>query len=227
MRDPVQSGWYAVVRRVLFAVAVALAGCGLSPAEQVVDRIVATVNRHAILESEWEQALGFECLVNGRPLQDITPGDRDQSLQRLIDQELIAEQMRASSFVPATADEIASRARDLRNSASAWKTDEGWRAALAGCGLTEDDVQERIALQVNLLRYLDLRFRPQIRIDQRAIENYYRDQLLPQLRRAGTPEPPLRQVASMIEQLLVEQRINELESQWVRTLRLQAEIRVR
>jgi hypothetical protein len=80
---------------------------------------------------------------------------------------------------------------------------------------------------VNLLRYLDLRFRPEIRIDPRAIENYYREQLLPQLRKAGAPEPPLQQVAPTIEQLLAEQRLNELQSQWVRTLRLQAEIHVR
>jgi hypothetical protein len=93
--------------------------------------------------------------------------------------------------------------------------------------LTEEDVEERTAMQVNLLRYLDLRFRPEVHIDQRAIENYYREQLLPQLRKAGAPEPPLPQVAPTIEQLLVEQRLNELQSQWVRTLRLQAEIHVR
>lgn len=218
---------YGSGQRAWWVVALILAGCRLCPAAELIDRIVATVNRHAILESEWEEALGFECLVNGRPLQDVTPADRDQTLQRLIDQQLIVEQMRASSFVPATADEISSRLRELRNTLPAWKTEGGWRAALAGCGLSEDDVQERIALQVNVLRYLDLRFRPEIRIDQRAIANYYREQLLPQLRRTGTPEPPLQQVAPMIEQLLVERRLNELQSQWVRTLRSQAEVRVR
>jgi len=227
MRNRLQSGWHGVLRRVLFAIAVALAGCGLCRAEQVIDDIIATVNRHAILESELEEALGFECLVNSRPLRDFTSDDRHQTLQRLIDQELIAEEMRSSSFVPATAAEISERIRELRKTVPTWKTDEGWHAALAGCGLTKEDVEERIALQVNLLRYLDLRFRPEVRIDRRAIENYYREQLLPQLRRAGTPEPPLNQVAPMIEQLLVEQRINQLQSQWVRTLRSQAEVQVR
>ena len=227
MSGDLQFGWYAAARRALFAVVVVLAGSGLCSTAEVIDRIVATVNRHAILESELEVALEFECLVNGRPLRDFTPDDRNQTLQRLIDQELIAEQMRASSSVPATADEISGRIRELRNTVPAWKTDQGWRAALAACGLTEEDVEERIGLQVNLLRYLDLRFRPEIRIDQRAIENYYREQLLPQLRRAGTPEPPLQQVAAMIEQLLVEQRMNQLQSQWVRALRTQADIQVR
>jgi hypothetical protein len=214
-------------QRAWWLLAVIVAGCGLCPAEQTVDRIAAIVNRHAILASEWEEALGFECLVNGRPLPDFTPADHNQTLQRLIDQELIAEQMSATSWAPATAEEIASRVRDLRNTQPAWKTDEGWRAALAACGLTGDDVEERVAVQVNLLRYLDRRFRPEVRIDQRAIETYYREQLLPQLRRAGSPQPPLNQVAPMIEQLLVEQQINQLQSQWLRTQRSQSEIQVR
>ncbi len=227
MRLGVQSGWSAGRRGALLAVAVALAGFGLRSTAEVIDRIVATVNRHAILASEWDEAVSFECLVNGRPLKDVTPDERRQTLERLIDQELIAERMRTSSFLPATLEEIAGRVRELRQTVAAWKTDDGWCAALAGYGLTEEDVEERTAVQVNLLRYLDSRFRYQIRIDPRRIENYYREQLLPQLRKAGAPEPPLPQVAPMIEQLLVERRLNELQSQWVRTLRLQGEIHVR
>jgi hypothetical protein len=211
----------------LLAVAVALAGSPLCCSAEVIDRIVATVNRHAILKSEWDEAVGFECLLNGRALNQVTPDDRRQTLERLIDQELIAEQMRSSSFPPASREEIADRVRELRQTVPTGKTDDGWRAALAGYGLTEGDVEERMAVQVNLSRYLDSRFRHEIRIDPRAIENFYHQQLLPELRRAGAPEPPLKQVTSRIEQVLIEQRMNQLQSQWVRTLRLQADIHVR
>jgi hypothetical protein len=227
MRLGLQSGWSAGRRGALLAVAVALAGLGLSSTAEVIDRIVATVNRHAILASEWDEAVRFECLANGRPLKDVTPDERRQTLERLVDQELIAERMRNNSFVPATQEEIASRVRELRQTVPAWKTDDGWSAALAGYGLTEADVEERMAVQVNLLRYLDSRFRYQIHIDRRTLETYYREQLLPQLHKAGEPEPPLPQVAPMIEQLLVERRLNELQGQWVHTLRLQAEIHLR
>ncbi|HYN14493.1 MAG TPA: SurA N-terminal domain-containing protein [Terriglobales bacterium] len=227
MSGYLQSGWYAAAGRALLAVAVVLAGSGLCSAAEVIDRIVATVNRHAILQSEWDEAVGFECLLNGRPLKEVTPGDRRQTLERMIDQELIAQQMRASSFVPATPGEVAGRVRELRQTVSAWKTDDGWRAALASYGLTEEDVEERTVLQVNLSRYLDLRFRPEIHIDRRAMENYYRDRLLPQLRGAGWPEMPFEQVALKIEQLLTEQRLNELQDLWVRALRMQGDIRVR
>jgi peptidyl-prolyl cis-trans isomerase SurA len=217
---------YAGAQRLALAVAVVVAASWPCCAG-VIDSIVASVNRHAILASEWDEAVGFECLMNGRSLNDVTSEDRKQTLQRLIDQELIAQQMRASTFVLATTQEIAARIRELRETVPAWKTDNGWRAALAGYGLTEEDVEERTALQMNLLRYLDLRFRPQIHIDPRAIENYYREELLPPLRRAGASDPPLQQVTSKIEELLVEQRLNQLQDQWVRALRLQADVRWR
>jgi len=214
-------------RRAALAVALVLASFALCARAEVLDRIVATVNRHAILESEQDEAVRFECLLNGRPLQDVTSTERAATLQRLIDQELIAEQVRTSSFVPATPEAIAGRVRELRQTVPAWKTDDGWRAALAAYGLSEADVEERMAVQVNLLRYLDARFRPEIHIDRRAMENYYRERLLPEMRGAGWSDVPFEQVAPKIEQLLIEQRLNELQDRWVRGLRLQGEIQVR
>jgi len=225
MRDHLQSRWYAAARCTLCLVVVA--GCSLLSAPEVIDRIVATVNRHAILQSEWDEAVGFECLMNRSRLQDVTEGSRIQTLERLIDQELIAEQMSASSLVPATAEDIASRVHDLRQTVPAWKTDDGWRSALASYGLTEADVEERTGVQVNLSRYIDLRFRPEIHIERRAMNDYYRQQLLPQMRAAGWPDTPFDQVAPKIEQLLIEQRMNELQDEWLRALRLQADIQVR
>jgi len=225
MSRDLQSGWH-VAQRSLFAVVVVV-GCSLLSTPEVIDRIVATVNHHAILQSEWDEAVALECLMSGRSLQEVTAESRNQTLERLIDQELIAEQMSARSFVPATPEEIAGRVRELRQTVPAWKTDNGWHAALASYGLTEQDVEERTAVQVNLSRYLDQRFRPEIHIERRAMEDYYRQQLLPQMRASGWPDTPFEQVAPKIEQLLIEQRMSELQDEWLRSLRLQQEIRVR
>lgn len=37
-------------------------------AGEVIDRIVATVNGHIILQSDWDQGLRYEALLSGRPL---------------------------------------------------------------------------------------------------------------------------------------------------------------
>lgn len=51
------------------ALAVLLAVLPASAARaEIVDRIVATVNGHIILQSDWDEALCYEALLNGRPL---------------------------------------------------------------------------------------------------------------------------------------------------------------
>jgi len=227
MKAACQSAGHTAIRRAWLALFLVFGSVLCTQSEEVIDRIVATVNRRAILASEWDEAVRFECLLNGRRLQDITSDDRLATLQRLVDQELIAEQMRASSFVPATPEEIAARVHELRQTVPAWRSDDGWRAALAAYGLTEEDAEERTAIQLNVLRYLDLRFRPEVHIDRRAMENYYREQLLPEMRSAGWSDVPFEQVAPKIEQLLIEQQLNELQDRWVRGLRLQADVQVR
>jgi len=224
MRSRLNSRWYAAARQALCLV---LVGYGLLTTAEVIERIVATVNRHAILQSEWDEAVAFECLMNGRPLREVTAVGRIQTLDRLIDQELILEQMRSSSFVPATADEVTAHVRELRQSVPSWRSDEGWRSALAGYGLSQEDVEERTAVQVNLSRYLDQRFRPGIHIERGAMEEYYRTKLLPEMHASGWPDKPFDQLAPKIEQLLTEQRISELQDDWLRSLRLQADIHVR
>ena len=72
---------------------------------EVIDRIVATVNGHIILQSDWNEALSYEALLNGRPVAQFTDDDRRAVLDRLIDQELLRGQMKAADFQHATESE--------------------------------------------------------------------------------------------------------------------------
>ena len=63
-------------------------------AGQIIDRIVATVNGHIILQSDWDDAVRCEALMNGHALPQITPKDRKDVLDRLIDQELLRSRFR-------------------------------------------------------------------------------------------------------------------------------------
>jgi len=58
----------------------------LARAGEVIDRIVATVNGRIVLESDWDDALCYEALLNGRPLSQFTSDERRAVLDRLIDQ---------------------------------------------------------------------------------------------------------------------------------------------
>jgi peptidyl-prolyl cis-trans isomerase SurA len=203
-------------------VALILAGAS-ARAGEVLDRIVATVNGHVILQSDWEDAIRYEAFIAGQQPKELT--DRKAVLDRLIDQELLCEQMHASDFQRASDDELAKRIQDVRKQYPDAGSEEGWRSALARYGLTEAGLKDRVVLQMNLMRLVDARLRPNINIDGKSIESYYNQELLPELRQSGAKEVPLADVSGKIKELLTAQKVNELLVAWLQNLRSGSEIR--
>src|ERR1700680_2239288 len=179
-------------------------------AGDVLDRIVATVNNHAILQSEWQDAIRYEAFVAGRRLDQVQAGDRKAALDRLIDQEVLPEQMRSSGFPHANRQEVEKRIQEIRQQPAGAESEAGWQAALARYGLTENELKKRVALQVDLMGLVDARLRPNVVIDSKSIESYYNQELLPQLRQSGAQQVPLAEVTPKIKELLTQQKMNQL-----------------
>jgi hypothetical protein len=196
-------------------------------AGEIIDRIVATVDHHAILASEWDEEIRVECLLNGRSLASVTADEKRKALDRLVDQALIGAQIEAASFPRATSQQVAAQVKAMRAQNPAWSTDAAWDQALASYGLTPDDIAAHAAAQYDILHFVDQRFRPGIHIDRRTIQQYYTEQFLPELRRGGGTDVPLKEVSPKIEELLVQQRMDELLTSWLHTLRTQAPVQVR
>lgn len=202
-----------------------IAACTPLRAGEIIDRIVATVNGHAILLSDWDEALRYEALVNGKPLDSITAADRKATLDRLIDQELLREQMEGLAYTRASQKEVQDQIVQIRKQLPGATTDDGWRDLLARYGFTPEDFAARVADQIDTLRFLDLRLRPSVHINRESIETYYREKFLPEVRKSGAGEVSLAEVSPKIEDLLVQQRMDELLSDWLRNLRRQSRIR--
>jgi peptidyl-prolyl cis-trans isomerase SurA len=200
-------------------------------AGEVIDRIVATVNGTAILESDWDEAVRFECFLEQKPLTSLTPADLKASLERLIDQTLIQQQMQSARFSTLSPDETADRVRAVQSQAtynwSSHSPAQSWQQALVSYGLDEHIFEVRAALQVQTLRFIDLRFRPNIHIEKGKVETYYREKLLPELQRTGITQTPLAEVSPKIEEILVQQTMNEMLTAWLRDLRARSEVEVR
>src|SRR6202046_2830540 len=98
---------------------------------QVIDRIIASVNGRVILQSDWDEALCYEALLTNRTLAQFTDDDRRAILDRLIDQELLREQMKSADFVHATDAEVAARVADARKQYQQAASTEAWQALLA------------------------------------------------------------------------------------------------
>lgn len=192
---------------------------------ETIDRIVATVNGHIILQSDWDDALRYEAFAEGRPVDKLTAADRKSALDRLIDQELLREQIRESDLQKPSDEEVARRILEIRKQYPGAETESGWQAALAHYGFAETDLKQRVALQIELMRLVDSRLRPTVQIDSKSIESYYHQELLPQLRQSGAKEVPLADVTPKIKELLTQQKMNQLLTAWLQSLRAGSEIR--
>lgn len=217
----VRRGFSQVLKDCSLALALSLALAGPAFAGQIVDRVVANVNGHVLLQSDWEEEVAFEAFATGRDPDSFTTAERNAALDRLIDQELLREQVRPSQ--PAPADQVAAQVAEVRKEVGKAHpeaaTDEGWRATLQHYGLTSPALEKRLGDQIQLMKLVEDRLRPSIHIDQQAVESYYHDQLLPQLKKAGDRAAPLTEVFGRIKNLLAEKKMNELLSGWLASLR--------
>jgi peptidyl-prolyl cis-trans isomerase SurA len=209
----------------VMALAVLLAAFAAPPVRaEIVDRIVATVNGHVILQSDWDEALCYEALLNGRTVSEFSDDERRAVLDRLIDQELLAEQMKSAYFERASEAEAAATVADARKRYPEATTDQGWQSVLARFQLREKDLLAHVQQQIDVMRLVDAHLRPAVQIDSKTIEAYYRDKFVPQLKQSGAGDVPLGDVSGKIRELLTQEKVNELLVSWLQTLRSESKV---
>ncbi|MGA3262618.1 MAG: SurA N-terminal domain-containing protein [Terracidiphilus sp.] len=196
----------------------------------VLDRVVAVVNNQTILASDLDQEIRLSVLDPAGV--GLAPLTRQRALEQLIGRALIQQQIRqedAQAAEPSPA-EVDARLAEIRRNLPACirqncASEAGWKAFLAAHGLTQERVEAYLRYRVQILRFIEQRFRQGIRISPQEIENYYRDTLLPQYA-PGEAIPPLDQAAPRIEEILLQQQVNILFDDWLANLRRQGEIEV-
>src|SRR5260370_25828092 len=120
---------------------------------QIVDRVVTSVNGHVILQSDWEQEVAVEAFSNARDPDSFTSAESNAALDRLIDQQLLREQVRPSQ--PAPAELVAARVAELRKLHPECATDEGWHATLQRYGLTQKSLGKSVGDQIQLMKLVE------------------------------------------------------------------------
>jgi hypothetical protein len=227
MTARVQLGWLGAV----FA-GTALAACFAQAQQPVLlDRVVAVVNNRAILASDLRTEMRMSVLTPAEgPGQSVDTAH--DALERLISRSLIIQQIRDEEELSTrpTPEEIAARLSELRKELPACVrahcvTDEGWKAFLDEQELTQRQVEFYLRSRLELLRFIELRFRQGIQISHDEVQSYYINLLVPQYL-PGQKVPTLDQVAPRIEEILLQQKVNELFSDWLDNLRKQGEIEV-
>jgi hypothetical protein len=196
----------------------------------VLDRAVAVVNKHVILASDLEDEIRLSVLdPNTVPQVELT---RQQALDQLISRTLIEQQIRQQDIeaIEPSQEEVNARLHEIRtefpicvrqNCAS----DAGWKAFLAAHGLTAERVEAYLRYRLEILRFIEQRFRQGIQISPQQIDLYYRETLVPQYA-SGATVPPLEQVAPRIQEILLQKQVNMLFDAWLANLRQQGDVEV-
>lgn len=194
------------------------------------DSVVAVVNRQVILASDIEDDIQLSVL-DPQPGTDGTL-TRQHALEELISRALIQQQIRRDdlpAIQPSTA-EVKARLEEIRKQLPACvrahcSTEAGWKAFLAAHNLTQYRVEAYLHNRMEILTFIEQRFRQGIQITEPQIETYYRDTLLPQYP-SGMAAPPLKEVSSRIEEILLEEQVNQLFDNWLDNLRKQGDVEI-
>lgn len=196
----------------------------------VIDKVVAVVNNQAILSSDLDNEIRLSVLDPNRGGLGVLT--RARALDQLIGRDLIQQQIRqedAQAALPPQA-EVGERLNEIRKELPVCvrencATDAGWKAFLAAHQLTQQRVENYLRFRLEILRFIEQRFRQGISISQKEIETYYHDTLLPQYAK-GETVPPLEQVSARIQEILLQQRVNALFDDWLNNLRKQGDVEV-
>jgi hypothetical protein len=196
----------------------------------VLDRVVAVVNNQAILASDIDDEIRLSVLDPGRGgLGVLTP---TRALDQLIGRALIQQQMHQEDTQAAepSQDEVDARLMEIRKELPACVRENcasapGWSAFLFAHNLTPTLVETYLRHRVEILRFIEQRFRQGISISPQEIDTYYQHTLLPQYAK-GEAIPPLDQVSNRIQEILLQQRVNVLFDDWLGNLRKQGDIEV-
>jgi hypothetical protein len=193
-------------------------------AGELLDRMVATVNNHVILQSDWDDEVRFECFMAGRKVGDVSPDERRAALHRLIDQEILREQMHITDMKPAGTEAVEKQIAALKNEHLREHAGESWEAALSRYQITDKVVEEHVTVELEQFQLIDARFRSSIQVSPTEVEKYYREQIAPKL--PASDSLNTADAMPKIREILVQDKMNHLLDTWLETLHSQAQIRV-
>jgi hypothetical protein len=196
---------------------------------EALDRVIAVVNTQVILASDLELEMRLSRVVPGGERREATPAAALDRLttRALIEQQILLEDPNGMKISPA---ELEASLNELRQNLPACKmhecaTQAGWGEYLATLGLDAEQVEQYWTNRMAVLRFIEQRFRAGIRISPEEIRKYYEETLLPQYQRKGDA-PPLERISPRIQEVLLQQQVNALLNDWLKSLQDQGQVEV-
>jgi len=196
--------------------------CALSLATaraEITDRMLATVNGQLITQSDvcWALALDPEL----QPL-DLGEENRKMMLERLIDQKMLDQEAEKIPQNAPSEEEITNYIN--HELIKRFGSEPIFRERLQKVGLDYPLLHEIVRHRLEILKYIDFRFRAFVFVKAEEVERYYGEVALPRMRNRGGNIRALEEMRAEIEAVLAEERVNAELDRFFDETRAQAQI---
>ena len=190
----------------------------------VIDRIAIVVGTKLIKDSDIEREIRVTDFLNGDKL-DLSPAARRKAAQRLIDQAMIHREVDMGRYTAPTPGET--EAFLLQVKKQHFKDDAQFRQALQTYGITQEQLESQVHWQINVLHFIEQRFRPAILISEPESEAYYK------AHQADFRDPKtgkvllIDNVRDQIQDILAAPRVDKEFEDWLERARRQTQVEYR
>jgi hypothetical protein len=176
---------------------------------ETLDRIAVTVGRHVISEQDIVRDIRLSAFIDTRQ-PEIGGTQKRKAADRLINQYLVLEDAALTRTpLPSTAD-VAALLAPIK---ARYASDQEYRNALTQARVTDAELAEHLLAGLRMLRYTDLRFRPEVEISDEALHAYY-GKLVASADHAAAP-PSFEASRNDIEKLLTDQETMQALDRWL------------
>jgi hypothetical protein len=178
---------------------------------ETLDRIAVTVGGHVISERDILQDLRLSAFIDGRS-PDGSGEQKRKAAGRLIDQYLVLEDAALTRAPLPPAAEVVPMLAPIK---ARYASDQEYRTALGQAHITEAELSEHLLAGLRMLRYTDLRFRPEVQLSEESLRAFYDT-----LAAKGDRNPPaagqsFEASRNDIEKLLTDQQAMQALDRWL------------
>jgi hypothetical protein len=188
---------------------------------EIIDRIAVTVDSQPIVQSQIIAELRLAAFLNGEK-PGITAEARRQAAGRLVEQTLIRREMQLTQYpgpVPTEVDRLLEQVQKPFGSPAA--LDE----ALKNYGVSREELKRALERQAAVLRFIDLRFRPEVQVTEPEIRLYYDTVFAPEYQKKKLAPPAYDEARSQCEEVLINQRVDKRVDTWLGDMKARTRIR--
>jgi hypothetical protein len=197
--------------------------CALS-ATVVIDRIAVIVDKHVVKTSDVERELRTTQFLNRDPL-NLTADARRKAAERLIDQSVIRAEIEKGEYTRSSTADVDGMLKRLLQDRFGGSTAR-LKEELSRYGLSEEQLRMQLQWQLDVLQFIEQRFRPGVLITDEEVKSYY-DQHQADLKRQFAQVKTYEGMEPKIRASLEGERLNQNFEQWLAQARKRSHIEYR